>query len=135
MKRIVLDAGAVMTFFHGRSGGEKVKQMLVAVAEGKRELLMSVVNWGEVYYSIWRDRGWEDAERALGYISQLPIEIIAGDASQAKRAAQFKADYKLPYADGFAAALAAGRGASVPVCEKDLSRIDKEVAIEWVDSP
>jgi predicted nucleic acid-binding protein len=135
VKRIVLDASAVMAFFLGRSGGEKVKQMLVAAAEGKRELLMSVVNWGEVYYSIWRDRGREDAEKALGYISQLPIKIIPADAAQAKRAAEFKAQYKLPYADGFAAALAAGQGASVAVCDRDFGRIEREVAIEWVGGP
>jgi len=47
IKRIVLDAGAVMTFFEDRPGAAKVEELIARAAEGKCELLMSVVNWGE----------------------------------------------------------------------------------------
>lgn len=57
MKRIVLDASALMTFFENRPGAGKVEELLQLAVDGKRELLMSVVNWGEVYYSVWRVKG------------------------------------------------------------------------------
>jgi len=57
MKRIVLDASALMTFFDGRPGAAKVEELITSAAEGKCKLLMSVVNWGEVYYSVWRAKG------------------------------------------------------------------------------
>ncbi len=57
MKRIVLDASAVMTFFEDRPGAAKVEDLLARATEGKCELLMSVVNWGEVYYSVCRAKG------------------------------------------------------------------------------
>jgi predicted nucleic acid-binding protein len=132
VKRIVLDASAVMTFFLGRQGADKVKELLAAGAEGKGELLMSVVNWGEVYYSIWRDRGPNDAEKALGYIAQLPIEVVPADTAQAKLAAEFKAQFKLPYADGFAAALGQARRAALATSDKDFERIGAALKILWV---
>ncbi len=131
MKRIVLDASALMTFFVGRSGAEKVKEIFGAAAEGKRELLISVVNWGEVYYSIWRERGSADAEKALAYMAQLPIEIVPADVAQAKLAAEFKTQYKLPYADGFAAALAMQRGATVVTSDSDFASVARKVSILW----
>lgn len=129
MKRVVLDSSAVMTFFLGRPGAEKVKDLFTAASEGKKELLMSAVNWGEVYYSIWRDRGREDAERALAYIAQLPIEVVPVDTSLAKLAAEFKAQHKLPYADSFAAALAQQRDAAVATSDVDFAAVKDEVSV------
>jgi predicted nucleic acid-binding protein len=129
VKRVVLDASALMTFFEGRPGAEKVKEIFAAAAEGKRELLMSVVNWGEVYYSIWHDRGAEDAQKALAYIAQLPIEVVPADTAQAKLAGEFKARYKLPYADGFAAALARLSKATIATADADFAAVKHEVAL------
>ena len=54
MKRAVLDASALISFFEDRSGGEVVEKLVAESVAGKAELFMSVVNWGEAYYSIWR---------------------------------------------------------------------------------
>ena len=132
MKRVVLDASALMTMFLDRPGGEKVQELISAAVEGKRELLMSVVNWGEVYYSIWHDRGPDDAQKALAYIAQLPIEIVPADTAQAKLAAEFKAQYKLPYADCFAAALAKLRKASLVASDHDFRTVEREISLELI---
>ena len=58
MKRAVLDASALISFFEDRSGGEVVEKLVGESVAGKAELFMSVVNWGEpVSYSAWRARG------------------------------------------------------------------------------
>ena len=51
MKRVVLDASALMTFLEYRPGADRVEDLIRLGIEGKRQLLMSAVNWGEVYYS------------------------------------------------------------------------------------
>ena len=68
MKTYVLDASALMTFFENRAGAEQVEELLAKAAEAKRPLLMSAVNWGEVYYSVWRARGEPaaDLHRQMG---------------------------------------------------------------------
>jgi predicted nucleic acid-binding protein len=129
VKRVVLDASAVMTFFDDRPGADKVEEILGRGIEGKAELLMSVVNWGEVYYSVWRARGEVAAQKVLAEIAQLPIEIVDADRELTKVAAEFRARHKLPYADCFGAALAKVRKAAIATADRDFVAVKHEVPL------
>jgi len=131
VKRVVLDASALLTLFHNRPGAAKVDELLQLAAGGKRELLMSVVNWGEIYYSVWRDQGPGLARQVLLKISQLPIALLPVDVELARVAAEFKASHKLPYADCFAAALAQSRKASLLTSDRDFSQVEKKLDVLW----
>ena len=135
MKRVVLDASALMTFFENRPGAEKVEELIQLAVDRKRELLMSVVNWGEVYYSVWRAKGPGIALKVLADIAQLPIELVEADYELTRRAAEFKAQHKLPYADCFAAALAVNRKAALITNDADFAHVEKQVTIFWATSP
>ena len=132
MKTYVLDSSALMTFFEDRPGADKVEELLAEAAEAKRPLAMSVVNWGEVYYSVWRARGEKAAAAKLGEIAQLPIEIASVDMELGKLAASFKAQHNLPYADCFAAALAQARKATLVTSDKDFERVGDIVRTIWI---
>lgn len=132
MKTFVLDASALMTFFEDRAGAEKVEALLMKAAETKRPLLMSAVNWGEVYYSVWRARGEKAADEKLQEIAQLPIEVVGIDMNLAKLAATLKAEHNLPYADGFAAALAQSRKATLVTTDKDFESLGTALKVLWV---
>ena len=132
MKRIVLDASAVMTFFENGTGAEKVEELIGLAVQGKGELLMSVVNWGEVYYSVWRTRGEAAAKTALAEIAQLPIQIVLANFEVTKLAAEFKAQHKLPYADCFVAALTKLRRASLMATDRDFRAVDREISLQLV---
>ena len=131
MKRIVLDASALMTFFEDRPGAEKVEDLIRLGVEGKRQLLMSVVNWGEVYYSTWRAKGPGVARKVLENIAQLPLEVVDADLDLTRTAAELRAQHKLPYVDCFAAALAASRKASLATSDKDLASVEKKLDLLW----
>ena len=131
MKRVVLDASAVMTFFENRPGADKVEELIHLGVAGKRQLLMSVVNWGEVYYSTWRAHGPGVARKIITDISQLPIEIVEAGLDLTRAAAELRADHKLPYTDCFAAALAAHRKASLATSDHDFASVEKKIAILW----
>lgn len=137
MKRYVLDASALMAFFEREPGADQV-EALIRSASSERPVLMSVVNWGEVYYSIWRKYGEEAADRKADEIARLPIEVVEADMPQARLAASFKArlprpsrGHKLPYADAFAAALALTRKASLVTADKDFKAIERHLSIDW----
>lgn len=132
MKRIVLDASALMTFFEDRPGAGKVEELIRLGLEGKRQLLMSVVNWGEVYYSTWRAKGPGVARKVLDDIAQLPLEIVDADLELTRSAAELRAEHKLPYSDCFAAALAANRKASLATSDRDFAAVEKRIAILWI---
>jgi predicted nucleic acid-binding protein len=131
MKRIVLDASALMTFFENRPGAEKVQDLIALGVEGKRQLLMSVVNWGEVYYSTWRTRGPGVARKVIEDLAQLPLQIVNADLDLARTAAELRSEHKLPYSDCFAAALAVSRKASLATSDRDFSHVEKRLDILW----
>jgi predicted nucleic acid-binding protein len=131
MKRIVLDASAVITFSANRPGAEKVDQLLQLAVDGKRELLMCVVNWGEVYFSVWRDQGPGFARHLLAQIAQLPIHLVPADVELTRHAAEFKANFNLPYVDAFAAALALTRKAVLATSDKDFEIVAKKIDLLW----
>jgi uncharacterized protein len=135
MKRIVLDASAIMTFFEDRPGADKVEDLLRLGVESKRQLLMSVVNWGEVYYSTWRAKGPGVARKILDDIAQLPLEIVNADLELTRTAAELRAEHKLPYIDYFAAALAVNRKASLATSDKDFAHVEERLEILWTLGP
>lgn len=132
MKGIVLDASAVMTFFENRPGADKVEELITLAIAGKRELLMSVVNWGEVYYSVWRAHGPKMTKQVIAEIAQLPIEIVDADFEITKIGASLHAECKLPYADCFAAALAKRNKAVVATSDRDFSLVQQQVDVLFV---
>ena len=131
MKRVVLDASALMTFFEDRPGAGKVEELIRLGIEDKRQLVMSVVNWGEVYYSTWRAKGPGVARKVLDDIAQLPLEIVDADLELTRTAAGLRAEHKLPYSDCFAAALAANRKASLATSDRDFAAVEKRIDILW----
>ncbi len=132
MKTYVLDASALMTFFEDRPGADKVEELLAKAAEAKHPLLMSAVNWGEVYYSVWRARGEKAAAAKLQEIAQLPVEIVGVDMELAQLAATLKAERNLPYIDCFAAALAQAKKGVLVTSDKDFERVGTALKILWV---
>jgi len=131
LKRVVLDASALMTFFEDRPGAGKVEDLIRSGVEGKRQLFMSVVNWGEVYYSTWRAKGPGVARKVVEDIAQLPIQIVDADLELTGSAAELRAESKLPYTDSFAASLAIARRASLATSDRDFAHVERKLEIIW----
>ncbi|MBS1842695.1 MAG: type II toxin-antitoxin system VapC family toxin [Acidobacteria bacterium] len=131
MKRVVLDASALMTFFENRPGADKVEELIQQGMNGKRHLLMSIVNWGEIYYSVWRAKGPGVAQKVIEDIARLPIELVDADCELTQQAAELRAQTKLPYVDGFAAALARERKAELATSDADFACLEPKMKIIW----
>ena len=132
MKRYVLDASALMAFFEKEPGADREEGLLREAAGTERRLLMSVVNWGEVYYVVWRKYGEAAARQKLEEMARLPLEVVDVDMETTLLAASLKAKHKLPYADCFAAALAQQQKASLVTVDRDFAQLERELAVVWV---
>ena len=132
MKRIVLDASALISFFEDRSGGDVVEKLVAESVAGKTELFMSVVNWGEVYYSAWRARGQDAAQQMAAEISQFPVQVMNADLELTRSAAALHAKYNLPYADCFAAALSKDWNAELVTGDRDFEVVHCEIKIKFL---
>jgi predicted nucleic acid-binding protein len=128
----ILDAYALMAYLEKETGYEKVKDLFTKAAESERDLLMTTVNWGEVFYILIRDYGLEEAERIQRVIETFPIEFVDIDLTLAKQAALFKSTKKLSYADCFAAALAKQYKGEVITGDKEFKAVEDEVKITWI---
>ena len=130
MRRYVLDANAVIGFLEDREGtAAKVEKLLDQALERQTPLLMSAVNWGEVFYIIWRHEG---ERRALGVekdVQDLPLTIVAADRDRATRAAALKQKHNLGYGDAFAAELAIERGAWLVTADPEFSNVGKALSV------
>ena len=132
--RYVLDSFALMALFQEEPGAAKVQELLEGAREDEHELHMSVVNLGEVVYTVENRRGLEASQEALAAADQLPIEIVDADRPLALSAARLKAASGIGYADCFAAALAQRLNAAVVTGDPDFRQIEHLVPVEWLRS-
>jgi len=127
-----LDASALIAYLEKEPGYEKIKDAFVRAAEAEKRLLMSVVNWGEVYYILIKEYGLEKAHEVISLIETFPLDIIPDDKETAMQAARYKALKKLPYADAFAAALSKIHKAELMTADKEFKLVEDEVKIIWM---
>jgi ribonuclease VapC len=128
----ILDASALMAYLEKEPGHEKVLDFLAKAVEDEKSLLMTTVNFGEVYYLIVKGRGAEEAEKILQLLQTLPIDIVPVDWELAKQAAVCKAIKRLPYLDSFAAALVKLRKGELVTTDKNFKVVEEEIKIAWV---
>src|SRR5579872_568912 len=132
MKTYVFDAGALFAFLRKSPGAPKVNELSKEAVRGRATVLMSAVNFGEVYGLILRASGPERARRAVHAVSSLPIEVVEATAQRACTAAEVKAKYKLYYVDSFAAALATEHHATLVTGDSDFRKLGHSVPVVWL---
>ena len=136
MATMVLDAHALMVLFNDEPGADEVEKILLKAESGNPRLLMSVINWGEIYYSIMRGASQELADSKSHEIAGMRIELIPVDARDLeliRQAAVSKATKKMSYADCFAAALAKTQNAELVTGDREFKVVEKELKkIKWL---
>ncbi len=132
MKTYVFDASALFAFLRSKPGALKVNELLKEATRGRAKILMSAVNYGEVYGLILRQYGPEQALTAVHAVSPLPIEISDATSQRAFRAAEAKARYKLYYVDSFAAGLAIEHKATLVTSDSDFRKLGHSFPVVWL---
>lgn len=135
VRTIVLDSWPVLAFLQDEPCGVDVEVMFKEALKHDRRLLICVVNWGEVFYTLHRRLGPVKLEGILAAISELPLEIVgvdAADLSLARQAGIFKSLHSMSYADCFAAALAKVKGATLVTGDREFKAVEGEVRIHWL---
>src|SRR5689334_20574536 len=109
----VLDSWAVIAFLEDEPAGEKVEELIATAHEEEIPLYMSVVNVGEVWYTIAREVSEEEANASVKVLSDFRIQFEEVNWELAQEAARFKSQNKMSYADCFAAALTKSKKADL----------------------
>jgi len=126
----VLDANALIGFFEDRDvTAGKIERLVNEALRQGSPLLMSAVNWGEVFYTAWRRHGESAAREVEGRLLELPIAVVEVDRQRASRAGALKQRHNLGYADAFAAELAIERGAWLVTVDPEFSKVGKVISL------
>jgi predicted nucleic acid-binding protein len=131
-KTYVLDANAVLDLIEAGPGFGKVEQLLQSALQNQVSILISVLNWGEVFYLLWQRRGEETARQTIAKLLRLPLQIVAVDFLQAMQAGEFKAVHKIPFVDCVAAALAVLNQAVLVTSDRDFEKLGRHFPVLWI---
>ena len=132
MRRYVIDSYAMMAFFEDEPGADSVAGVLSGLIDRKIKGYMTIINWGEIYYNIYRVQGNEAAEAILSQLSLYPLELVDADRSLTYEAAQLKGKYRIAYADCFAAALANRLDAAVLTGDREFRKLEEIIRVKWI---
>ena len=131
-KAYVLDTWAVIAYLEDEPSGEQVEELIATAHEEQIPIYMSVVNVGEVWYTLAREVSEEEANAGVKMLSDLRIRFENVDWELTQEAARFKSQNKMSYADAFAAALAKIKKADLITGDNEFKPLDGEIKISWV---
>jgi PIN domain nuclease of toxin-antitoxin system len=125
MTTYVLDASAILRFTDKEAGFERVRDLFIHAAQGKVELLLSAVNWGEIVGALYKRTGGLSAliSNLAANLAALPLTVVAADKDLAEGAAIFKYDFKVPFVDAFAGSLALHENATLVTADYDFKSV------------
>jgi predicted nucleic acid-binding protein len=131
-KAYVLDSWAVIAYLEDEPSAEQVEELIATAHEEQIPIYMSVVNVGEVWYTLAREVSEEEANAGVKMLSDLRIQFESVDWELTQEAARFKSQNKMSYADAFAAALAKVKKADLVTGDNEFKPLDGQIKILWV---
>lgn len=126
MANFVLDSYSLLAFFRDEPGADAVEKLLNEAAEDKHELYITVVNVGEVYYMSCRKDSVAKANQVWEAMRKFPLHFIEIGMDLSLAAAKIKANYKLSYADAFAAAVTIQKKATLVTGDNEFEALEGE---------
>lgn len=133
--RKVLDSWAILSWLKGAPrAADEVRRILEQSEQGRVELLMSIINVGEVYYILAKTVGPQDAENFLRDFRRMPVKSVALPKALVLDAARLKAKYPISFADAIAAETAIRAGAPLVTGDPDFKRFmgGDVVQVGWI---
>lgn len=131
-RNIVFDSWPIMAYLKGEPSVTRIIDIIADAHDRGDSLLMSVVNVGEVWYTIASRANSESADSAIKIIRSLGIEFIEVDWPTTQIAARYKALGGISYADCFAAALAKNHKATLLTGDREFQQLENEIDIVWL---
>lgn len=148
ISHLVLDAWAVMAWLQGEPAGSVVRDLVDWVdgqAEagrrvgralrrrlGRRPILsISIITLGEVYYTLGRRRGEEEARVTIEELRGSSITTLSIPDEVVLKAAALKIRRSMAYADAIVVATAVAQRAGVVTGDPELRDVT-EVPIIWI---
>lgn len=105
--KFILDTSALLTFYEGEAGKERIESLFNDSKKGIIEVLVPFAVAIEFYYINYKNRGEDIANQRLALLMSLPVKLII-EINEAFmiQAGTFKVNYNISFADSLVASYA-----------------------------
>jgi len=128
----VLDSFALLAYFQAEPAALEVKEILRQARNEDAVVLLSLINLGEIIYTVERKLGQEISRETLQDVLTLPIKMTEITIDRVLSAAHIKANFPISYADAFAVALAQEMAATVVTGDPEFKRVESLINVLWL---
>lgn len=122
----LLDTSALVTLIEDEDGADRVQEILTQE--------QALIPWSalmEVYYITLQERGQGEADQRYALLKLLPATILwTADEATLLKAGNFKARYRLSFADAVVAAFAAQHKAILVHKDPEFEPLAQQVTLE-----
>jgi predicted nucleic acid-binding protein len=135
--RYVLDSYALIGYLENEPFAGRIEKYLKLARKAEVSLYLHAIHLGEVYYITLREQGQISADLAYARIKAFPLTFIdVIEEELLLKAATFKANYPISYADSFATALAKIYNCILLTGDPELKILETEklISISWLVS-
>jgi len=131
-RSLVFDSHALLKLFQKEPGYEKVVRVLEESRRRKRTKYINAMNLGEIIYATKREFGDQKKLEVLANLERLNLTVLPVPNSLIFRAAEYKAEYSISYADCFVLASALDHKATIVTGDPEFKKVEHLVDILWV---
>lgn len=131
-KVVVLDSWAIMAYLEDEPSAGKIGEILADSLSDESRLLMSVINAGEIWYTVARRRSEKEADDTIRWLKEMGVRLIDADWALTKIAAEFKAKGNISYADCYAAAVAKQNDGDLFTGDREFAQFERSINIKWL---
>ncbi len=128
----IFDSHALLKLFQKEKGYEKVIRILEDIKKSGAAKYINAINLGEVIYSTKREFGNQKKIEVLANIERLSFTILPAPNNLIFKAAEYKAEYSISYADCFILASAIEYKAAIITGDPEFRKVEHMVDIVWV---
>ena len=128
----VLDSFAFIAYLEDEPAAQRIQKILKDAEENKCRVYISIINLGEILYSVERNNGLAKTHETLALIQSLPIEILPADRQTVLAAAHIKANHPISYADAFVVVAAQKINGTIMTGDPEFEEVTELTKVEWL---
>jgi predicted nucleic acid-binding protein len=129
----VLDSSAVLRYLDGEAGADRVSEIIKGHLDGKWQVVISSLHWGEIAGHTCKKRGMGALDAVLSRLTAFGIPVVPVGAERAVRAALIRVKTSIPYVDAFGVELTTDSRERVFVtADFDFKSAARQVKIEFL---
>jgi len=128
----IFDSHALLKFFQKEKGYEKIVHLLKDIKKTGGTKYINAINLGEIIYSTKREFGDQKKLEVIANIKRLNFTVLPAPNSLIFKAAEYKAQYSISYADCFVLSSAVECMATIVTGDPEFKKVEHLVNIVWV---